>query len=139
MAAPSTGEGPPTRACRRPASLLLQTVAVGIKKQHASTIAGALLDLAEARPELLGEGGGGGEGGSGEAGGGGGNKGMVTLALEGNISAGEAPSPLHAAVALLGVCVCVSAGARMQARAPAALCRAGAGQRGAPCAAAHAP
>ena len=39
-----------------------QIEGVGIKKQFASTIAGALLDLAEARPELLGESGSGGEG-----------------------------------------------------------------------------
>ena len=64
----------------------LQIEGVGIKKQFASTIAGALLDLAEARPELLGEGGGSG-GGSG-----GGEERMVTLAVEGNISAGEGGS-----------------------------------------------
>ncbi|PRW45341.1 deoxycytidine kinase [Chlorella sorokiniana] len=56
---------------------------VGIKKQFASTIAGALLDLAEARPELLGEGGISGDGS------GGGDERMVTLAVEGNISAGK--------------------------------------------------
>ena len=57
---------------------------MGIKKQFASTIAGALLDLAEARPELAGESGGGGDGS-----GGGGEERMVTLAVEGNISAGK--------------------------------------------------
>lgn len=57
---------------------------MGIKKQFASTIAGALLDLAEARPELLGE------GGSSADGSGGGEERMVTLAVEGNISAGDA-------------------------------------------------
>ncbi|KAI7842119.1 hypothetical protein COHA_004312 [Chlorella ohadii] len=65
------------------------TEGVGIKRHFASSIASALLDLAEARSELAGEDGGDASSGGGE---GGSQERMVTLAVEGNISAGKAGS-----------------------------------------------